>query len=50
MLKCFVNLVSVAMPSVGAEGRFSRLWPDESPWGGSKRKGVGAQQTAMPTR
>lgn len=43
-LKCFVNLP--AMLSVGVEGHLSRLFPDESQWGGSERKREGAQQTA----
>lgn len=39
----------VAMLSVGVEGHLSRLLPDESPWGGNKRKGEGAQQTTKLT-
>ena len=30
------------MLSVGVEGHLSRLLADESPWGGSERKGEGA--------
>lgn len=38
VLKYFVNLISVAMCSVGVEGCLSRLLPDESQQGGSRRK------------
>lgn len=30
IVMCFVNLVSIAMLSVGAEGHFSRLFADDS--------------------
>lgn len=37
-LNYFVNLISVAVSSVGVEGCLSRLLLDESLWRGSKRE------------
>lgn len=45
-LKCFANLVSVAMASVGVKGHLSRLLSDESLWGSGERKGEGGGTTA----